>query len=189
MKKIIIRGFFSVGVAAISGQSTIAAETNPFLLQQKEFNASVYKLQSENVRIGQRGSFNRANFAVVDPTHNDEQIIVSLAAKRILPAVQVLCRGQAEKCAAAIIKKDVIILPKIKAASVLQLSEEFKSWNLSDVWTTELTKLEDLIKEHLGNDFVEHVVGYNDDSEIFNYVLLSKDRTRAIVLIGDITIK
>lgn len=189
MKKIVIKRIFSVVVGSITATTAIAAETNPFLQQQKAFNASVYSAHSENVRIAQRGSFTRANFAVTDSTQNDEQIITALIEKRIVPAAHVLCRRNVAKCVAAIVNKDVSVLPKIKLAGALQLAEDFKSWNLSETWTSELTKIEGQIKEHLGNDFVEYIVGYNDGSEIFNYILVSKDRTRVIVLIGDLTIK
>lgn len=175
------------GVTILAG-TLKAAETNPFLAQQKDFNQLVYSVNAENARIAQRGGFSRANFALLDTTLSDEQNIAALIDKNIVPAAKVVCgRGNAQKCAALIVSKDVKVLPTVKLGGVLHLTEELKSWNLSEKWNKDLAQIELAIKEHLGNDLVEYVVGYNDDIELFNLVLISKDRTRAIVLNGSLT--
>ena len=191
MKKNILTGLFlGITITVLSANILMAAETNAFLMQQKSFNQLVYAVNSENIRFAQRGGFSRANFAVLDTTLSDEQQIATLIEKHILPAAQVVCRRDGpQKCASAIVKKDARVLPTVKLPGVLQFTEELKSWNLSEKWVKDLGQIELAIKEHLGNDFVEYVVGYNDGVELFNYVLISKDRTRAIVLNGELTVK
>lgn len=70
----------------------------------------------------------------------------------------------------------------------MQFIAVLKTWNLSEKWVSELTQIETSIPELIGNDFVEYVVGYSDGLELFNYVLISKDRSRAIVLNGELTV-
>lgn len=182
--------FLGITISIISGNAALSAESNEFLVKQKDFNRLVYGVYSENVHIAQRGGFSRANFAVLDTTLSDEQQIAALIEKNIVPAAQVVChRDQPLKCAVAIVNKDIRVLPTIKLANVLQFAEELKLWKLSEKWVDQLTQIQLAIKENLGNDFVEYIVGYNDDVELFNYVLISKDRTRAIVLNGELTVK
>ena len=185
---------FIATLTLISVISVLANELSPaqdsFLEKQDEFNKAVYAHYSENAQYIRKGGFSRANFAAIDATQSDLQNLTKLIEKRKIK-VQVICRNTAAaSCAEKILAKDPSVQPTIVIAPFMQHIETMKSIPIENAavaerWKSHLNQMQLLVKEHLGNDFVEHLIGYSDSINMYSFILISKDRTKVIVLTGD----
>jgi hypothetical protein len=161
-----------------------------FLENQREFNAAVYAHYSENAQHIGQGGFSRATFAVAEAKQSDLEILAELIRERKIKS-QIVCRRLTPTaCAEKIINQDPGVMPAIRLLPFIQQAEVMKSMSIlnTDVanrWKLQLSQLQLLVRDYLGNDFVEFLIGYNDSINIYHYILVSKDRTKVIIISGD----